>query len=309
VFANAAFRDLGAVDDPEGRDYREVVSGSQLLGALGDALASKEDGRGRIVEGGRTWAFAHTGVQGQDQVVFSLADVTEMANLAATKRDFAVNVAHELRTPLTAIKGFAETLAESVQGDHAKYVATILRNTERLISLVRDVQTLALLESPGFEPGFQAVDLHPLAACVLDLFRPTAVGKGLELDFDPGDVPPVNGDAFRLEQVLVNLLDNAVKYTDSGSVRVSLSVRDGMAVIEVSDTGQGIPAEEIPRLCERFYVVDRSRSRSLGGTGLGLAIVKHIVMLHGGSLDIRSEIGRGSTFSVRLPLPEDHARS
>ncbi len=309
VFANAAFRALGAIDVLEGRDYREVVSGSQLLAALGDAVASRGDGSGRIVEGGRTWAYSYTGVSGQEQVVFSLADITEMANLAATKRDFAVNVAHELRTPLTAIKGFAETLAENAQGEQASYVGTILRNTDRLISLVRDVQTLAMLESPGSDPGFEPVDLGALTATVVDLFRPAAARRGLELRFVPGDVPPVDGDAFRLEQVLINLLDNAIKYTDAGSVEAALSVRDGHVVIDVADTGQGIPADEIPRLCERFYVVDKSRSRSLGGTGLGLAIVKHIVMLHGGSLDIRSEVGRGSTFSVRLPLPGDHARS
>jgi len=166
-----------------------------------------------------------------------------------------------------------------------------------------------MLESPGSDPGFEPVDLGALTATVVDLFRPAAARRGLELRFVPGDVPPVDGDAFRLEQVLINLLDNAIKYTDAGSVEAALSVRDGHVVIDVADTGQGIPADEIPRLCERFYVVDKSRSRSLGGTGLGLAIVKHIVMLHGGSLDIRSEVGRGSTFSVRLPLPGDHARS
>ncbi len=309
VYANAAFRALGSVEVLEGSDYRQVVAGPQLLAALGDAVSSKADGQGRMVEGGRTWAYSYTGVSGQDQVVFSLADITEMANLAAMKRDFAVNVAHELRTPLTAIKGFAETLAENARGDEAKYLGTILRNTDRLISLVRDVQTLAMLESPGAEPEFRPVDLGALAATVLDLFRPAAAAKGLELRLDTGDLPSVDGDAFRLEQVLVNLLDNAIKYTDTGSVSVTLSTRGDHAAIDVEDTGQGIPAEEIPRLCERFYVVDRSRSRSLGGTGLGLAIVKHILMLHGGSLDIRSEVGRGSVFTVLLPLPADRARS
>ncbi len=309
VYANAAFRALGAVDAIEGRDYREVISDPELLAALGGAIGSGGAGCGRIAGGGRTWAYSFTGVSGQDQVVFTLADITEMANLAATKRDFAVNVAHELRTPLTAIRGFAETLAENARGEEVRYVGTILRNTDRLISLVRDVQTLAVLESPGSAPGFQAVDLGALTSTVLELFRPAAAAKGLGLQFVSGDVPPVEGDAFRLEQVLVNLFDNALKYTEKGSVRVSLREEDDMAVLEVSDTGQGIPADEIPRLCERFYVVDKSRSRSLGGTGLGLAIVKHIVALHGGSLEIRSEVGTGSVFTVRLPLHPARALS
>lgn len=183
-------------------------------------MGSRGSGCGRIAEGSRTWAYSFTGVSGQDQIVFSLADITEMANLAATKRDFAVNVAHELRTPLTAIKGFAETLAERAEGEDAKFVETILRNTERLISLVRDVQTLAQLENPVSEPEVRPVDLNSLIATILELFRPAASKKGLDLLFEPAEVAPVAGDSFRLEQVLVNLLDNAVKYTDKGAVKI-----------------------------------------------------------------------------------------
>ncbi len=305
VYANAAFRALGAVDSMEGCDYREVISDPELLTALGAAMGSRGSGCGRIAEGSRTWAYSFTGVSGQDQIVFSLANITEMANLAATKRDFAVNVAHELRTPLTAIKGFAETLAERAAGEDARFVKTILRNTERLISLVRDVQTLAQLENPVSEPEVRPVDLNGLISTILELFRSAASKKGLDLLFEPAKVAPVAGDSFRLEQVLINLLDNAVKYTDKGVVKISLREEAEMAAVEISDTGQGIPAGEIPRLCERFYVVDKSRSRSLGGTGLGLAIVKHILMLHGGSLDIKSEMGRGSVFTIRLPLFRD----
>jgi two-component system phosphate regulon sensor histidine kinase PhoR len=302
VFVNEAFRSLGASAGFEGRDYREVISSSELLSMLRRAIETPGGCRDRVATGGRTWVVSCSAVSGQDQVVIGMADITEAANLAAMKRDFAVNVAHELRTPLTSIKGFAETLAEKADPESRKYLDTILRNTERLISLVRDIQTLSLIESPGFRLDLQAVDLRVIAALVLDLFRPAARAKGLDLIYDSQDLRPVLGDAYRLEQVVINLLDNAIKYTDKGCVKLTLSEDDGQAHLEITDTGQGIPNAELPRLCERFYVVDRSRSRQLGGTGLGLAIVKHIVMLHSGALGIRSEVGSGSTFFVRLPL-------
>lgn len=305
AFANRSFRSLGAGVPMEDRDYREVISSSDLLSALGRALSSGEPGQDKVQTGGRIWAFAYAPVPGLDQVIVSMADVTEMENLAATKRDFAVNVAHELRTPLTAIKGFAETLFERTDAEGRKYLETILRNTDRLIALVRDVQTLAQIESPGFQLDLQPVDLRPVLGLTVELFSHAAAEKGLELSLETGEVPPVAGDVFRLQQVFINLLDNAVKYTETGAVRVSLAEQEGQAVVVVADTGPGIPPEAVPRLCERFFVVDQARSRQVGGTGLGLAIVKHILMLHGGSLSIRSEPRRGSTFSVRLPLHED----
>jgi two-component system phosphate regulon sensor histidine kinase PhoR len=302
VFANDAFRDLGARGDLAGRDYREVISSAELQAILRKALDSPGSGQDRISKDGRTWAASWTAVAGHEQVVMGMADITDAENLAAIKRDFAVNVAHELRTPLTAIKGFAETLLEHAGGEDRKYLDIILRNTDRLISLVRDVQALAEMERPGYELEAEGVDLRTLFEPIIDLFSPAAKEKGLELAMEPGSPVLVDGDPYRLEQLAINLLDNAIKYTDKGSIRVVVTEDDGQALLEVSDTGPGIPEADIPRLCERFYVVDKSRSRKLGGTGLGLAIVKHIIMLHEGALGIRSEVGRGSTFSVRLPL-------
>jgi two-component system, OmpR family, phosphate regulon sensor histidine kinase PhoR len=302
VFANDAFRALGASDDLSGRDYREVIASSEIQSLLRKALEAPGSGQDRVSKDGRTWAASWTVVAGHEQVVLGMADITDAVNLAAVKRDFAVNVAHELRTPLTAIKGFAETLSEHADDEERKYLDIILRNAERLISLVRDVQALAEMERPGYELEAEEVDLRALLGPVIELFRPAAKEKGLELALEPGSSVLVSGDPYRLEQLAINLLDNAIKYTDKGSVRLSVSEDEGQALLEVSDTGQGIPEADIPRLCERFYVVDRSRSRHLGGTGLGLAIVKHIVMLHSGALGIRSEVGKGSTFFVRFPL-------
>jgi two-component system phosphate regulon sensor histidine kinase PhoR len=301
VFANDAFRSLGASGDLAGRDYREVISSSDMQSTLRKALDSPGSGRERVAMDGRVWDASWTAVAGHEQVVLGMANITDAVNLAAAKRDFAVNVAHELRTPLTAIKGFAETLLEHADGEDRKYLDIILRNTDRLISLVRDVQALAEMERPGYELEAEEVDLRNLIEPVIDLFRPAATEKGIELALEHGSPVLVDGDPYRLEQLAINLLDNAIKYTEKGSVRVSVTEDDGQALLEVSDTGPGIPEADIPRLCERFYVVDRSRSRHLGGTGLGLAIVKHIVMLHEGTLNIRSQAGKGSTFSVRLP--------
>jgi two-component system phosphate regulon sensor histidine kinase PhoR len=303
VFVNEAFRMLCSDPTIEGRDYREVISSAELMGLLRDALGTRSGDRSSVSILGRTWTVRFTTVPGHDQVVVGMADITEAAAVATMKRDFAINVSHELRTPLTAIKGFAETLSEHAAPDDRKYFETILRNTERLISLVRDVQTLAEIEAPGYEPEMEELDLPALVGLVLDLFRPRALERGLELSFTHGDLPAVKGDAYRLQQVVINLLDNAIKYTERGSVAVSLEVREGSAVLEVRDTGQGILPADIPRLCERFYVVDRSRSRQLGGTGLGLSIVKHIVLMHGGTLAIESTPGVGSVFRVTLPPP------
>ena len=163
---------------------------------------------------------------------------------------------------------------------------------------------LSRLEAPGEEPSGEQVDLKRLAEDVTGMFahRAEAQGLGLALDAAP-DLPPLHADPFLLEQALVNLIDNALKYTEKGGVRLSCAREGtGHVRIDVVDTGIGIPEESLPRIFERFYVVDKSRSRKLGGTGLGLAIVKHIVASHAGSIEVESTLGRGTRFIVRLPL-------
>jgi two-component system phosphate regulon sensor histidine kinase PhoR len=183
-------------------------------------------------------------------------------------------------------------------------VETIRRNAERMTAIVQDLLLLSGLEASGSEPSLDRVDLGRLIRDVTGMFAHRAETQGIGLVTQiPAELPLITADAYLLEQVLVNLIDNALKYTEAGEVRVSCA-REGtnLVRIEVEDTGIGIPEESLSRVFERFYVVDKSRSRKQGGTGLGLAIVKHIVQSHAGTIEVESAVGKGTRFILRLPL-------
>ncbi|MEW5721779.1 MAG: ATP-binding protein [Thermodesulfobacteriota bacterium] len=233
-------------------------------------------------------------------------DVTERRRVDKMRRDFVANVSHELRNPLAAVKGAAETLLGGALEDKdaaRRFAEAIHRQTLRLEGIVLDLLELARLESggtPAVQDEFPVKTLIEASrAAVADLAA--ARGVALELDLPDPDLV-LRGDFRELEQALVNLLDNALKYTDSGG-RVTLAARreEGKVILRVTDTGVGIPAEHLPRIFERFYRVDKNRSRELGGTGLGLAIVKHVAQAHGGKVEVVSFPGRGSTFTLILP--------
>jgi two-component system phosphate regulon sensor histidine kinase PhoR len=264
----------------------------------------------------RTLAVNAAPVQGDTGplgYVLVFHDITELQRLEAVRRDFVANVSHELRTPLTAIRGYAETLLRGALDDRdnaGKFLAVIERNAERLTRLIDDLLTLSDLELGRAALQRTAVDVPAAVAAAVELVAEKA-RRGdvrLEHDHDATGVPTVRGDSDRIEQVLVNLIDNAVKYTPPGGrVHVhtaAVGVEGGPPAVEVvvRDSGIGIPAHEIPRLTERFYRVDKARSRELGGTGLGLAIVKHIVQAHRGTLRVESEVGKGTTVRVRFPV-------
>ncbi|MBI5240091.1 MAG: GHKL domain-containing protein [Elusimicrobia bacterium] len=233
-------------------------------------------------------------------------DLAQLRRSDQVRKDFTANVSHELRTPLAAIKAFAETLREGAAEDaehRMEFIQEIERNADRMTRLVDDLLTLSALDSGARTPAPESVDLMQLAAEVTATLKPLAGRKELALRMEPfRNVPPVRGDRGQLKQVLTNLLDNAIKYTpEKGLVRVSAAAAEGRVTVSVEDTGPGIPAEALPRIFERFYRVDKARSRELGGTGLGLAIVKHIMEAHGGSVSVESRPGEGSTFSFSLP--------
>jgi two-component system phosphate regulon sensor histidine kinase PhoR len=302
VMTNEVFMDMSGAQS--GENYMESVTVAPVRDFIRNAFESGARS-GRMETEGRCYVCSVADVKDTDRKVFTFRDVTELAQVARMKRDFAINVSHELRTPLTSIKGFTETLLADAEGDTREYLRTIARNTDRLINLVKDVQILSEMEDMSRAMELEPVDPVELLREVMVLFRDRAMEKGLELDLGVrGDIPPVMGDRFRLEQVFVNLIDNAIKYTDTGGVAISVRYRGSMVVTAVSDTGNGIPEEHLPRVFERFYVVDRSRSRSMGGTGLGLAIVKHIVALHGGKVTVNSSPARGTTFTVFIPAAE-----
>jgi two-component system phosphate regulon sensor histidine kinase PhoR len=236
-----------------------------------------------------------------------LNDVTHLRKLERIRSDFVANVSHELRTPITTIKGFAETLQEDGLVDREeslRYLSLIARESQRLEALVEDLLSLARIEHEGErrEVLFGRGTLAPVIRRAADARAEAAEQAGVSIRVDCPEELEATLNPQLLEQALINLIDNAVKFSrPGGSVVVSGGRRDGEIVVEVRDRGPGIAPEHLSRLFERFYRVDKARSRSLGGTGLGLAIVKHIAMAHGGRVAVESRPGKGSTFSILLP--------
>lgn len=232
-------------------------------------------------------------------------DYTRLKELETIRKDFVANVSHELRTPLTLIKGYIETLIDGAKDDPEvamKFLQTIEKHTNRLTFLIEDLLTLSHLESGKVVIHRQHAPLHPTIERVLDELETAAVQKQIHLENQVEPDLLVNADGNRIQQVLYNLIDNAIKYGRSGGV-VQITAHQTEAATEVCvlDDGPGIPEEARERIFERFYRVDRARSRDAGGTGLGLAIVKHIVLSHGGKVWVESVLGEGSKFFFTLP--------
>ena len=246
------------------------------------------------------------------ELIVVLFDITDFKRLEKIKADFIANVSHELRTPLTAIKGYTETLEEEAYEspeDQKHFLRIIKRHTDRLINIVSDLLVLSEVESrdslskENNANDLEEININELIKSSIDALRSKAAEKGIDVSFESEqEVCKVKANRFLLEQMFINLIDNAVKYTpEKGEVAIRVSSPDSQILTEISDTGIGIPKEHLPRIFERFYRVDKTRSRNLGGTGLGLSIVKHIVIMHGGRIEVQSEEGKGSKFSVTLP--------
>jgi two-component system phosphate regulon sensor histidine kinase PhoR len=244
--------------------------------------------------------------------LFVLHDVTRQKALERVRKEFVANVSHELRTPLAVIKGYIETLVdgheEMESPDRERFLATIQRHTERLNSLLEDLLTLSRLESvnPGLER--ESIELRPHIHALLEDYRsrPDTRGHTLVDDLDPA-IDRLLVDPLKLTQVLNNLIDNALKYTPAGCrIEVAAHLKSDEVEIRVSDDGPGIPSADLPHIFERFYRVEKGRSREKGGTGLGLSIVKHIVQLHGGQVRAESALGQGVTFWLTFPAKPSH---
>ena len=255
-------------------------------------------------------------MQGRLGTLVSFEDITPMEQAGQMRRDFVANVSHELRTPLTALLGFIETLQGPARNDtnaQERFLAIMAAEAERMNRLVSDLLSLSRVEADERVRPLDPVDLGSVMQQTRHSLAQLADEAGIEMSLHLPESPVVvPGDADQLRQVLTNLFENAIKYSGNGKfVRLSLGapgyegrLRGQGVRIEVSDTGPGIDTVHLPRLTERFYRVDSHRSRELGGTGLGLAIVKHIVNRHRGRLQVDSQLGRGTTFTVILPLDE-----
>ncbi|MCX6179565.1 MAG: ATP-binding protein [Chlorobiales bacterium] len=247
-----------------------------------------------------------------DGTVFVLNDITKLRNLERIRRDFVSSVSHELRTPLTIISGYTETLLEGAMHDpeHAtSFLQIILQASQQLTALVNDVLDLSKIESGHIEYQFMAVDIKRVIAESVNLLQLSLNKKEIKLDIHlPDDLPLVYADAIYMEIVIRNLLDNAIKYVDerNGKIRISAFRSNNNIQVEVEDNGVGIAKANLSRIFERFYRVDKARSRQLGGTGLGLSIVKHIVLAHKGNVEVRSRVNQGTVFTIILPIAPEN---
>jgi two-component system phosphate regulon sensor histidine kinase PhoR len=311
ILANPRLRELfGVWGAVEGRPALEVIRRVDVEAALTEAARTPEPVLRELqlsAGGGRHLEMHAVRFPSQGPLLGTVAvfhDVTEIHRLEGIRRDFVANVSHELRTPLTAIRGFAETLrgSEVPAEQRRQYLDVILRHADRLRALIED-----LLELSRIEGGTRGLALEPLDAAGLarDLLRdlkPRLDAGRLQGEVKAGPAPRVLADRRALEQVLLNLLDNAIKYSDPGGrIEISVSGTPPWVRIDVTDSGIGIPEADQARIFERFYRVEKARSRDLGGTGLGLAIVKHLVQAQDGEVFVTSREGQGTTFSVRFP--------
>jgi two-component system phosphate regulon sensor histidine kinase PhoR len=297
-----------------GKHLWQVVRNDQIIKAASDVVSGSKQ---KLISVGPLFTrhlditlctFPTAAPEGHAQGLVIVAhDITQSFQYQELRKEFVANVSHELRTPLTVIKGFVETLQDGAWRDETKaleFLATIHRHTEQLTNLVGDLLELSKLESQGLSPTRAPVDLSFVLHKAQELLAPAMEKKkqALTVDIDPA-LPTLKGNADYIERAVANLIDNASKYTpQAGQIRLAAHANGQYVVIEVEDNGIGIPAEDIPRIFERFYRVDRSRSREMGGTGLGLSIVKHVAQVHGGQIEVESTPGKGTTFRLKLPL-------
>lgn len=299
ILYNESFQKIIKAQSIQGKFFWELIR-SAKVGAMFENLSVENNMLSDNIElDGRNYLCSINFLSSSEQIVLTLHDITQIMQLSTIKKDFVVNVSHELRTPLTAIKGFVETLEGEDAEKSKRYLAIIRRHTDRLISIVQDLQQLSELEAIE-QLELETVNLAQIMKPILKMFEPQLTNKGLDIELNVDNVE-VHADPFKLEQVFINLIDNSIKYTEKGKITISADQDARQTRIVVQDTGIGIPKEHLPRIFERFYVVDKSHSRKMGGTGLGLSIVKHIVQAHRGRINIESEVRRGTKVIITLP--------
>jgi two-component system phosphate regulon sensor histidine kinase PhoR len=317
--AREVFRDEGG-SPLSPRRLSDLTRNPSIYSAFAAAVARGERAEVKVeaARGGDRRAYdLHVAPLRQREVVYGsdvrgavgvFFDITRLERLERVRQEFLSNVSHELRTPLTAIIAFVETLEDGAldEPENARrFLSAVRRNAERMRDLINDILELSAIEAGTVPVEPRQVRLSPLVGECFTAVAARAAARGITLRSEVGADVFVHADARRLEQMLTNLVDNAVKFNrEGGEVRVSHERDGGRDRVHVADTGEGIPAEHLPRIFERFYRVDRARSREMGGTGLGLAIVKHLARAHGGEATVRSAAGQGTTFTVELPAKE-----
>ena len=314
LIANDSLRQMFQLkDSPLGKAYYEVLRQPGLNALIKETLwqhSTKADEFSLGYPDERTFMVHSISLKaeraGEVSALLVLFDITRLKKLEKIRKDFVANASHELRTPLTSIKGFVEALQDGVIEEPSQvgqFLEIISRQAERMGKIIADMLLLSEIESEGFQLKLEESSLNALIREVVNPLQAQAKSKNIALEVnlqEPEKV--VKTDRDKISQVLSNLFDNAIKFTNSGG-KVTIHTEEGKegVLIQVKDTGIGIPSTDLSRIFERFYTVDKSRSRELGGTGLGLSIVKHIVEAHGGKVWVESELNRGSVFYFSLP--------
>ena len=312
IYANRAFRELFDVDPAASNaELLALVRRPQVHRALDRATAGERGSAIELQLAGHEVSVEARKLEGLAGILLMARDVTEANRVTRMRRDFVTNLSHEIKTPLAIIRGAAETLEETgpEDGEAAeRFVRRIIEQIYRLEDLLKDLLTLARLESPEATLRRQPVALGEICRRAVEILAPLAGREGVALEAAIQAVPELHGDAKALERMVVNLLVNGIQYNRRGGhVRLRLGTGADAAssvTLEVEDDGIGIADPELQRIFERFYRVDKGRGRAEGGSGLGLAIVKHVAQSHGGSIEVRSEVDRGSLFRVVLPVQQ-----
>ncbi len=299
-----------------GKPYWEVIRNEEINSLLEEAMAQKHSVQKEITiiaPEERQFSVQVSSVLLESRelsgVVAVFHDITELKKMAKVRAEFVANVSHEFKTPLTTIRGFVETLKDGAVNDKEKakkFLDIILKHTERLEYLVNDLLSLASMESQELRLDLEKVPVPALLESAAGMYKQQLDKKQQRLELQiPKDLPLIQVDRLKIEQVFINLLDNAIKFTpQGGQITIIAYQQNGSVQVDFQDSGIGIDPQHLPRIFERFYRVDKGRSRDMGGTGLGLAIVKHIVLAHQGKVSVQSTHGNGSTFSVFLPISQ-----
>ncbi len=300
---NESFTNLFHADTCFGKHYWEVINDYKIQEFIKEIASSRKSKTTETAFETRELLLSGTSREEYENTIIVFYDITNMKKFDTLKSELIGNVSHELRTPLTAIKGYLETLHEEVPNKQQQYIAIVSKHTQRLINIVQDLLTLTELEDENTELYKEPLNFRELLERISGLFDQKIRERNLTLVTSiESDLPNFHGDPFKLEQLFINLIDNAVKYTNEGKISIEVKSNQDSIIVSISDTGIGIGHEHLERIFERFYVVNKSRSRDLGGTGLGLAISKHIILLHNGTIKVDSEPNKGTTFSTHLPV-------
>jgi two-component system phosphate regulon sensor histidine kinase PhoR len=312
ALVNPAFCDLFKIgEDSLGAPLLESVRDPAVEQIVGETFRRQQPSQGELMIGRREFQMASVPM-GNDNgeitgAVVLFHDITELKRADEIRRDFVANVSHELRTPLSILRGYIETMLDDPKmprAECARILEVMDQHSKRLGLLANDLLTLAQLESGSSTLQLSEIDLVQFFDGLARDWKKKFETKTLKVVIDlPANFPSIRADETRLREVFDNLLDNAVKYSNkNGEIRLGAQQRGREIALSVSDNGIGISSEDVPRIFERFYRADKARSRELGGTGLGLSIVKHIAQLHGGSVEAESQLGKGATIRVSLPV-------